>query len=942
MSFRISKLLPKFLRGEKDRGKTPENTNDPKNQVLLLDDTELTVHLKHSHKGSALLERVFEQLNLVEKDFFGLRFIDQYNQTHWLDGNKSIATQIKGSQNNKFYFGVKFYAADPCKLHEEITRYQFFLQVKRDILQGRLPVSFDEAVELCAYAVQSELGDFDPKRHTVGYVSEFQLLPNQTEELEDRIAGVHRELVGMVPAVAEYRYLEKVKWLDMYGVDLHPVLGEGHTEYFLGLTPMGIVVYKNKSQVASYLWPRITKVTFKAKVFTVRVKDKHNEEHPYSFELSTKSACKHLWKCCVEHHAFFSTRMEKLLNQAGQYRQPPQVLRIPSRRHNRRSNSDSRLDALVFSQLWFISVTARSSNEGIYEATKRPVTMVITPEPVQPPRYSYRQLPESPQSTRSAPWETRSERRGLYTSGRESPLSVRSEKMKFPHRRPASGSESETGPRRRYYSSRKSSDNESEISHTRRRRRKDESGSESEAGYRRTLRQRRAKSAGEDLFGADWRNGAYIERGKENIPNGSLYSLHGDEERKRRRRRTRSKSPSKRPPEELRQHFEYGLIETEGLSEDQLREIPYTQVETKAEPFRVKAKYRYKSPKRRSTLSNGEASDLNSRQSDGTITQEEAPPPYVPITSATLTRPSVSQNNAHNVNYSNSFSKPSQESNHGPPSVVYRHESYTTSPKSRNAPLSTLQPSTHSITHPHHPSRGSRYLESGAKMQLPPSSSENMTHSPYWGGRESRERPTDQRYPPTSRNQQQRYNHGYHQTQSYPLNSSRENSNHGNTALWNGREHPYYQSPVDNVDNEQRPSTHMTPENLGQSQSEGQGGGYKSAPLSEINRPEVDQSRPAPQHYRTPSDNRYQTPTYQRPNGSGYSTGRHQAPPHNPASSQAPAVHRPVYAWSHFQPVKPSASPASQSNNSTMGSSHSEITHHVISASGRHEKWTEL
>lgn len=33
-------------------------------------------------------------------------------------------------------------------------RYQFFLQVKQDILQGRLPVSFDLAAELGAYVVQ--------------------------------------------------------------------------------------------------------------------------------------------------------------------------------------------------------------------------------------------------------------------------------------------------------------------------------------------------------------------------------------------------------------------------------------------------------------------------------------------------------------------------------------------------------------------------------------------------------------------------------------------------------------------------------------------------------------------------------------------------------------------------------------------------------------------
>ena len=56
-------------------------------------------------------------------------------------------------------------------------------------------------------------------------------------------------MVGLVPSQAENRYLEKVKWLDMYGVDLHPVIGEDNIEYFLGLTPSGIIVLKNRNKV---------------------------------------------------------------------------------------------------------------------------------------------------------------------------------------------------------------------------------------------------------------------------------------------------------------------------------------------------------------------------------------------------------------------------------------------------------------------------------------------------------------------------------------------------------------------------------------------------------------------------------------------------------------------------------------------------------------------
>lgn len=68
------------------------------------------------------------------------------------------------------------------------------------------------------------MGDYDPRKHPPGYVSEFRLLNNQTKEIESRIHELHVQLKGMSPSQAEFNYLDKVKWHDMYGVDLHPVL----------------------------------------------------------------------------------------------------------------------------------------------------------------------------------------------------------------------------------------------------------------------------------------------------------------------------------------------------------------------------------------------------------------------------------------------------------------------------------------------------------------------------------------------------------------------------------------------------------------------------------------------------------------------------------------------------------------------------------------------
>lgn len=193
-------------------------------KIVLLDETELIQEFYESSKGQDLLDIVHKHLNLLETAYFGLRFIDSSSQNRWLDSDKSVIRQTRNLVQFTFYFAVKFYASDPSKLLEEITRYQFFLQIKQDILQSRLPVPHDWLAHLFAYAVQSELGDYDPRRHQPGYISEFCFVPNQTPQLEAGVAELHKSLAGQVPATAELNFLEKVKWIDLYGADLHPVL----------------------------------------------------------------------------------------------------------------------------------------------------------------------------------------------------------------------------------------------------------------------------------------------------------------------------------------------------------------------------------------------------------------------------------------------------------------------------------------------------------------------------------------------------------------------------------------------------------------------------------------------------------------------------------------------------------------------------------------------
>ncbi|XP_058830925.1 tyrosine-protein phosphatase non-receptor type 4 [Topomyia yanbarensis] len=310
--------------------------------VLFLDESTHTFQLEKKAKGADLLEQVFQHLELTERDYFGLQFQSKcgtgtngncsvngvnggstgsskkgtdgtmVGTGRWLDPIKPFRKQwntvrLSGESCPVLAFRVKFYVTDPSRLHEEYTRYQFYLQIKRDIFQEKLPVGLNTACLLASYTVQSELGDYNPLDHTHGYLSEMQLLPEQNEEIERRISELHKLHRGQLPADAEYNYLEHAKRLDMYGIDFHKATDSTGKELSLGVSSIGLLVYQNGIRVNTFSWSKMVKVSFKRKDFYIQLRREPSENYDtlLGFSMGSHRNAKTLWKACVEHHSFF-------------------------------------------------------------------------------------------------------------------------------------------------------------------------------------------------------------------------------------------------------------------------------------------------------------------------------------------------------------------------------------------------------------------------------------------------------------------------------------------------------------------------------------------------------------------------------------------------------------------------------------------------------------
>uniref|UniRef100_G3NXC6 FERM domain-containing protein 3 n=1 Tax=Gasterosteus aculeatus aculeatus TaxID=481459 RepID=G3NXC6_GASAC len=273
--------------------------------IRLLDDTEISCSIQRDTKGQFLLDHVCNHYNLLEKDYFGIRYVDPERQRHWLEPNKPVVRQMKSHQPYTMCFRVKFYPHEPMKIREELTKYLLYLQLKRDVYHGRLLCPFAEAAYLGACIIQAELGDYDPEEHPSDYIRDFKLFPKQSLKLERKIIEIHKnELRGQSAAFAELNMLQRAHSLETYGVDPHPCKDFTGSTAFLGFTATGFVVFQGNKRIHLLKWADVSKLKFEGKTFYV-IGVQKEKKLVLTFHTSTPAACKHLWKCGVENQAFY-------------------------------------------------------------------------------------------------------------------------------------------------------------------------------------------------------------------------------------------------------------------------------------------------------------------------------------------------------------------------------------------------------------------------------------------------------------------------------------------------------------------------------------------------------------------------------------------------------------------------------------------------------------
>lgn len=220
-------------------------------------DTPTTVDCTLSSESTGLecLENVCQRLSINQPEFFGLRYIIKGSDTEmrWVDLDRPLSRQLeKHAASPKLYLRIMYFVISGVTLlTDEVTRNYYFLQLKSDVVDGRISCDPRQAVALAMYCRQAQYDSCQNERHTVDYLKtllpipkhmiEAGLLETLTEEVLQQSA-TNPEIQSLTQSAAEALFITACQQLDGYGQERFNAKNDSSQMVSLGITVAGIVV----------------------------------------------------------------------------------------------------------------------------------------------------------------------------------------------------------------------------------------------------------------------------------------------------------------------------------------------------------------------------------------------------------------------------------------------------------------------------------------------------------------------------------------------------------------------------------------------------------------------------------------------------------------------------------------------------------------------------
>jgi len=319
-------------------------------RVQLLDNSDMECTLTLESTGRDCLDAVANKLQLTETLYFGLRYLNKQMKIRWVELDKPLKRQIdKYAHDAILYFGVMFYVADVNRLHHEITRYHYYLQVKSNVIYGACRCNEHEAIELGSYLLQAEFGNHDPERHTVEFLENYTILPEHLAEehgkyieLLEQVILLHQKHRGLSPSDAEYNYILKSMHLVGFSQDSFAAKNSFGHGIQIGTSFAGIVITTSQKEAAvCHEWPTVENISYTKNVLTFEI-PRSNDANvpPIQFSLEDSDTAKYVGKmCCAKKHFFVTSQEDSDINR--EFSKSNQIRRHPTLR---KRNGDSDTD----------------------------------------------------------------------------------------------------------------------------------------------------------------------------------------------------------------------------------------------------------------------------------------------------------------------------------------------------------------------------------------------------------------------------------------------------------------------------------------------------------------------------------------------------------------------------------------------------------------------